>query len=80
VDDVIVHRLGEDEYLLVINAGRARRISTGFAITFATTPARLTARSSISPTIYADCDSGAEGRDLLQKLTDANLSTVNSIG
>jgi len=38
VDDVIVHRLGEDEYLLVINAGRARRISTGFAITFAQHP------------------------------------------
>ena len=31
VDDVIVHRLGEDEYLLVINAGRARRISAGCA-------------------------------------------------
>jgi len=33
VDDVIVHRLGEDDFLLVINAGRGRKTSTGCART-----------------------------------------------
>jgi aminomethyltransferase len=39
VDDVIVHRLGEDEYLLVINAGTREKISAGCATTRASSTA-----------------------------------------
>ena len=31
VDDVIVHRLGESDFLLVINAGTRERTTTGYA-------------------------------------------------
>lgn len=77
VDDVIVHRLGEDEYLLVINAG-TREKDFGWV------------RDNVhGKTRQFDCSvedlsdgftqiaiQGPKAVDLLQKLTDADLSAV----
>jgi aminomethyltransferase len=73
VDDVIVHRLGEEEYLLVINAGTREKDFNWV-------------RDNTQP---FDCDvqhlsddftqiaiQGPKGVNLLQKVTDADLSAV----
>ncbi len=73
VDDVIVHRLGEDEYLLVINAG-TREKDLGWV--------RDNTRQfdcvveNLSDDFTQIAIQGPKGVDLLQKLTDANLSAV----
>ena len=73
VDDVIVHRLGDHEYLLVINAGTrekdfnwVRDNAAGFncKVEFA------------SPRYAQIAIQGPKGVNLLQKLTDADLSAV----
>jgi len=73
VDDVIVHRLGEDEYLLVINAGTREkdfnwvRDNTGqFDCTV----------ENLSDDFTQIAIQGPKGVDVLQKLTDADLSAV----
>jgi aminomethyltransferase len=73
VDDVIVHRLGEDEYLLVINAGTrekdfkwVRENSRNFDC----------AAENLSDDFTQIAIQGPKAVNLLQKLTDVDLSTV----
>jgi aminomethyltransferase len=73
VDDVIVHRLGEDDYLLVINAGTrekdvnwVRENTRGFEC----------AVENLSDDFTQIAIQGPRGVQLLQKLTDANLAAV----
>ena len=77
VDDVIVHRLGEDEYLLVINAGTREK-----DFNWVRDNVRHNTRPFDCKVEHPSDDftqiaiQGPKGVDLLQKLTDANLSTV----
>jgi len=73
VDDVIVHRLGEEEYLRVINAGTrekdfnwVRDNTRGFDCQV----------ENLSDDFTQIAIQGPKGVNLLQKLTDANLSAV----
>ena len=73
VDDVIVHRLGEEEYLLVINAGTrekdfnwVRDNTRGFDCKV----------ENLSDDFTQIAIQGPKGVNLLQKLTDADLSAV----
>ena len=73
VDDVIVHRLGEDEYLLVINAGTrekdfnwVRENSRNFDC----------AVENLSDDFTQIAIQGPKAVNLLQKLTDVDLSAV----
>jgi len=73
VDDVVVHRLGEDEYLLVINAGTrekdfnwVRDHTRQFDCTV----------ENLSDDFTQIAIQGPKSVNLLQKLTDADLSTV----
>jgi aminomethyltransferase len=73
VDDVIVHRLGEREFLLVINAGTrekdfnwVRDNVRGFDC----------AAENLSDDFTQIAIQGPKGQDLLQKLTDADLGAV----
>ena len=73
VDDVIVHRLGEAEYLLVINAGTrekdfnwVRDNARGFDCKV----------ENLSDDFTQIAIQGPKGVNLLQKLTDADLSAV----
>jgi aminomethyltransferase len=75
VDDVIVHRLGEDTYLLVINAGTrekdfhwVRDNVRGFA---------STARD-VGDDFTQLAIQGPRAVDVVRKLTDANLSTIRN--
>jgi aminomethyltransferase len=75
VDDVIVHRLGEDDYLLVINAGTrekdinwVRENTKGFDC----------AVEELSDAYTQLAIQGARAIDLMQKLTDANLSGIKN--
>jgi aminomethyltransferase len=73
VDDVVVHRLGEDEYLLVINAGTREKDFNWV---------RDNARQfnctveNLSDAFTQIAIQGPKAVDLLQKLTDADLSAV----
>jgi len=73
VDDVIVHRLGEDEYLLVINAGTREK---DFSWVRDNTRQFDCAVENLSDDFTQIAIQGPKAVDLLQKLTDANLSTV----
>ena len=73
VDDVIVHRLGQDEYLLVINAGTREK---DFSWVWDNTRQFDCAVENLSDDFTQIAIQGAKGVDLLQKLTDANLSAV----
>ena len=73
VDDVVVHRLGEDEYLLVINAGTrekdfnwVRDHTRQFDCTV----------ENLSDDFTQIAIQGPKAVNLLQKLTDADLSAV----
>ena len=75
VDDVIVHRLGEDDFLLVINAGTrekdinwVRENAKGF-------DCRV---EDLSDTYTQLAIQGPRARDVLCKLTDANLDAVKN--
>lgn len=75
VDDVIVHRLGEDDFLLVINAGTrekdvnwVRRNTGNFDCTV----------EDLSDTFTQLAIQGPRALDLLSKLTDANLNVVKN--
>ena len=73
VDDVIVHRMGESDYLLVINAGtREKDVNwvTENARTFDCTVEHL------SDDYTQIAIQGPKGAATLQKLTDADLSQV----
>jgi aminomethyltransferase len=73
VDDVIVHRLGEDEYLLVINAGTREK---DFNWVRDNTRQFDCAVENLSDDFTQIAIQGPKGVDALQKLTDADLSAV----
>jgi aminomethyltransferase len=73
VDDVIVHRLGEDEYLLVINAGTREK---DFNWVRDNTRQFDCAVENLSDDFTQIAIQGPKGVDVLQKLTDADLSEV----
>jgi aminomethyltransferase len=73
VDDVIVHRLGEDEYLLVINAGTREK---DFNWVRDNTRQFNCAVENLSDDFTQIAIQGPKGVDVLQKLTDADLSAV----
>ncbi len=73
VDDVIVHRLGEDEYLLVINAGTREK---DFSWVRDNTRQFDCKVENLSDDFTQIAIQGPKGVNLLQKLTDADLSTV----
>ena len=73
VDDVIVHRLGEDEYLLVINAGTREK---DFNWVRDNTRNFDCAVENLSDDYTQIAIQGPKAVDLLQKLTDADLSKV----
>jgi aminomethyltransferase len=73
VDDVIVHRLGEDEYLLVINAGTREKDFNWVRDNTRQFNCRV---EHLSDDFTQIAIQGPMGVDLLQKLTDADLSSV----
>ena len=75
VDDVIVHRLGQDDYLLVINAGTrqkdidwVRQNTKDFDCVV----------EELSDAYTQLAIQGPRAVDVLQKLTDANLSSIKN--
>jgi aminomethyltransferase len=73
VDDVIVHRLGEDEYLLVINAGTREK---DFNWVRDNTRQFDCVVENLSDEFSQIAIQGPKAVNLLQKLTDADLSAV----
>jgi aminomethyltransferase len=73
VDDVIVHRLGADEYLLVINAGTREK---DFNWVRDNTRQFDCVVENLSDDFTQIAIQGPKGVDVLQKLTDADLSSV----
>jgi aminomethyltransferase len=73
VDDVIVHRLAEDDYLLVINAGTREKDFSWVRDNTRQFNCRV---ENLSDDFTQIAIQGPKGVDLLQKLTDANLSAV----
>jgi aminomethyltransferase len=73
VDDVIVHRLGEEEYLLVINAGTREK---DFDWVRENTRQFNCKVENLSDEFTQLAIQGPKGVDLLQKLTDARLSSI----
>ena len=73
VDDVIVHRLGEQEYLLVINAGTREK---DFNWVRDNTSQFDCAVENLSDDYTQIAIQGPKGVDLLQKLTNADLTAV----
>jgi aminomethyltransferase len=75
VDDVVVHRLGEDDFLLVINAGTrekdinwVRENTAGFDCVV----------EDLSDAYTQLAIQGPRAVDVLQKLTDANLAPIKN--
>jgi aminomethyltransferase len=73
VDDVVVHRLGEDEYLLVINAGTREKDFNWVRDNTRQFNCRV---ENLSDDFTQIAIQGPKGVDVLQKLTDANLYAV----
>jgi len=73
VDDVIVHRLGEDEYLLVINAGTREKDFNWVRDNTRQFDCKV---EHLSDDFTQIAIQGPKGVDVLQKLTDADLSAV----
>ena len=73
VDDVIVHRLGEDDYLLVINAGTREKDFNWVRDNTRQFNCRV---DNLSDDFTQIAIQGSKGVNLLQKLTDADLSAV----
>src|SRR5438270_5450632 len=73
VDDVIVHRPAEDEYLLVINAGTREK---DFSWVRDNPREFDCAVENLSDDFTQIAIQGPKAVNLLQKLTDANLSAV----
>lgn len=73
VDDVIVHRLGEDEYLLVINAGTREKDFNWVRENTRQFDCKV---ENLSDDFTQIAIQGPKAVDLLQKLTDADLSKV----
>ena len=73
VDDVIVHRLAEDDYLLVINAGTRGKDFNWVRDNTRQFDCRV---DHLSDDFTQIAIQGPRGVDLLQKLTDADLKLV----
>ncbi len=73
VDDVIVHRLGEDEYLLVINAGTREKDFNWVRDNTRKFDCKV---ENLSDDFTQIAIQGPKCVNVLQKLTDANLSAV----
>jgi len=73
VDDVIVHRLGEDDYLLVINAGTREKDFHWVRDNTRQFQCRV---EHLSDDFTQIAIQGPKAVDLLQKLTDKDLSAV----
>ena len=73
VDDVIVHRLGEQEYLLVINAGTREKDFNWVRDNTRQFDCQV---QNLSDDFTQIAIQGPSGARLLQKLTDADLSSV----
>ena len=73
VDDVIVHRLGEDEYLLVINAGTREKDFNWVRDSTRKFDCKV---ENLSDDFTQIAIQGPKGVDVLRKLTGANLSAV----
>jgi aminomethyltransferase len=73
VDDVVVHRLGADEYLLVINAGTREK---DFGWVRDNTGQFDCKVENLSDEFTQIAIQGPKAADLLQKLTNADLSAV----
>src|SRR2546430_2708998 len=75
VDDVIVHRLGEDDFLLVINAGtRGKDVNWGRG----DTKRFDCVVEELSDAYTQLAIQGPQAVNLLQQLTDAELSTIKN--
>src|SRR5580658_7896423 len=75
VDDVIVHRLGEDDYLLVINAGTREK---DFSWVRDNTRQFDCVVEELSDAYTQLAIQGPRAQELLQKLTDANLALIKN--
>jgi aminomethyltransferase len=73
VDDVIVHRLGEEDYLLVINAGTREKDFTWVRDHARRFDCKI---EDLSDEFTQIAIQGPKGVGLLQKLTDADLGAV----
>jgi aminomethyltransferase len=73
VDDVVVHRLGEDEYLLVINAGTREKDFSWVKNNTGQFDCKV---EDLSDDFTQIAIQGPKAVHLLQKLTDADLSAV----
>jgi aminomethyltransferase len=73
VDDVVVHRLGEDEYLLVINAGTREKDFSWVSDHTRQFNCRV---ENLSDDFTQIAIQGPKAVHLLQKLADADLSVV----
>ncbi len=75
VDDVIVHRLGEDDFLLVINAGTREKDISWVRQNTREFDCRV---DDLSDAYTQLAIQGPRGIDVLQKLTNADLKIVRS--
>jgi len=75
VDDVIVHRLGEDDFLLVINAGTREKDINWVR---ASTKRFDCVVEELSDAYTQLAIQGPRAADILQKLTDAELSGIKN--
>src|SRR5580693_3294882 len=75
VDDVIVHRLGEDDYLLVINAGTREKDINWVR---ANTKGFDCVVEDLSDAYTQLAIQGPRAVDVVQKLTDANLGGIKN--
>jgi len=73
VDDVVVHRLGENEYLLVINAGTREKDFNWVRDNTCQFDCKV---ENLSDDFTQIAIQGPKAVNLLQKLTDANLAAV----
>jgi aminomethyltransferase len=73
VDDVIVHKMADDDYLIVINAGTREKDFNWVRENAAGFNCKVT---DLSDQFTQIAIQGHKGVDLLQKLTDADLSAV----
>lgn len=73
VDDVIVHRLGEEDYMLVINAGTREKDVSWVSGNTRQFNVKV---ENLSDDYTQIAIQGPRGVDTLQKLTDADLSKV----
>jgi len=75
VDDVIVHKLGENDYLLVINAGTRKRLEIGIGRCVA-----LQLPSKEVSDYYTQLAiQGPKAVDVMRKLTDVDLDSIKKL-